>query len=105
MNSKLAMDLLKRDSNGVLSLSDESIRKIFTHNATEQTTKEKTESKPARTDKANRRAKAQELAKNIKPSDAAAPKVGRFMTSDEIKEYAESLNQKVATDSFVYLYD
>ena len=105
MNSQLAMDLLKRDSNGVLSLSDESIRKIFTHNATEQTTKEKTESKPARTDKVNRRAKAQELAKNIKPSDAAAPKVGRFMTSDEIKEYAESLNQKVATDSFVYLYD
>lgn len=105
MNSKLAMDLLKKDSNGVLSLSDESIRKIFTHNATEQTTEEKTESKPARTDKANRRAKAQELAKNIKPSDATAPKVGRFMTSDEIKEYAGSLNQKVATDSFVYLYD
>jgi hypothetical protein len=27
------------------------------------------------------------------------------MTSDEIKEYADGLNQKVATDSFVYLYD
>lgn len=103
MNSKLAMDLLKKDSNGFLSLSDESIRKIFTYNATEETGTRETEVKPVA--KVNRRAKAQELARTIKPSDANAPKVGRFMTSDEIKEYADGLNQKVATDSFVYLYD
>jgi hypothetical protein len=103
MNSKLAMDLLKKDSNGFLSLSDESIRKIFTYNATEETGTRETEVKSVA--KVNRRAKAQELARTIKPSDANAPKVGRFMTSDEIKEYADGLNQKVATDSFVYLYD
>jgi hypothetical protein len=103
MNSKLAMDLLEKDSNGFLSLSDESIRKIFTYNATEEVETKESEAKPAT--KVNRRAKAQELARTIKPSNANAPKVGRFMTSDEIKEYADGLNQKVANDSFVYLYD
>lgn len=83
-------------------ISKKSSKQEETKEVKEKGTKE-SEAKPAT--KVNRRAKAQELARTIKPSNANAPKVGRFMTSDEIKEYADGLNQKVANDSFVYLYD
>lgn len=88
-------------------ISKKSSKQEETKEVKEKGTKEvetkESEAKPAT--KVNRRAKAQELARTIKPSNANAPKVGRFMTSDEIKEYADGLNQKVANDSFVYLYD
>lgn len=67
-----------------------------------------TENKPINAvteDRKSRRVKAQELAKSLKQPDANAPKVSRYMTSDEIEEYVKSKGQKAATNSFVYLYD
>lgn len=61
--------------------------------------------KPTSENRKNRRVAAQELAKSLKQPDANAPKVSRYMTSDEIKEYVESRGQKAATSNFVYLYD
>lgn len=66
---------------------------------------EQTEQKATPENRQNRRAKAQELARSLKQPDANAPKVSRYMTAEEAKEYAESRGQKVATSNFVYLYD
>lgn len=109
MDSPLAEELLKKDSNGFLSLSNESIRKIFTYNATrEATVEQKPEQKPTKPTSSNyqsRREKARELARNLKQPDANAPKVSRYMTSEEIKEFTAARGQKPALISFVYIYD
>lgn len=108
MNSELARTLLTVGPNKELSLSDEAILEIFKHNATtEQAPEDKSaqEFKPQKQDRTTRRTKAHELAKSLQQPDSNAPKVSRYMTSDEIKEYAESLGQKPALNNFVYIYD
>ena len=53
----------------------------------------------------SRREKAKELARSLQQPDANAPKVSRYMTSEEIKEFAESNGQKPALNNFVYIYN
>lgn len=79
-------------------------RVIDTTNSSEKEP-EPTKKKSTTENRQGRRAKAQELARSLKQPDANAPKVSRYMTSEEAKAHAESLGQKVATSNFVYLYD
>ena len=71
----------------------------------EEKVEEQPKVKPTSENRQNRRAKAQELVKSLKQPDASAPKVARYMTSEEREQFAASLGQKVSKENFVYLYD
>lgn len=103
LNSEFAMSFLSVGPSKQLSISDEGIMAIFKHNSTPEQTAEPV--KPVKQDRVTRRNKAHELAKSSQQPDANSPKISRYMTSDEIKEFAESLGQKPALNNFVYLYD
>lgn len=71
----------------------------------EEKVEEQPKVKPTSENRQSRRAKAQELVKSLKQPDASAPKVARYMTSEEREQFAASLGQKVSKENFVYLYD
>lgn len=71
----------------------------------EEKVEEQPRVKPTSENRQSRRAKAQELVKSLKQPDASAPKVARYMTSEEREQFAASLGQKVSKENFVYLYD
>lgn len=98
MDSQLSMDLLKEDSKGgALSLNQDSIRKIFAKNATVE--------KPVEKPKLSQKEKAKQLALSLQQPDVTAPKVSRYMTSEEIKEFTDGKSMKPAMDNFVYIYN
>ena len=71
----------------------------------EEKVEEQPKVKPTSENRQSRRAKAQELVKSLNQPDASAPKVARYMTSEEREQFAASLGQKVSKENFVYLYD
>lgn len=79
--------------------------KVQPEKPVEEKVEEQPKVKPISENRQSRRAKAQELVKSLKQPDASAPKVARYMTSEEREQFATSLGQKVSKENFVYLYD